>query len=98
MSITKKLTKDFCDSVKFIKNSTKRQQYSDGYGLILRLTIQNKSWFVKYDYLGVHRIMSIGSYSQMSLDEARKECTKIQMDAECGLDPFEMRIKRLGKR
>ena len=38
--------------------------------------------------------MSIGSYTKISLNEARKECQQIQIDAACGLDPFEMRIKR----
>ena len=89
-----KLTEDFCSSIKFIKDSTKKQDYSDGNWLILRLTVKNKSWFVKYNYLGKHRTMSIGSYTKISLNEARKECQQIQIDAACGLDPFEMRIKR----
>ena len=61
----------------------------------MRLTIQNKSWYVKYDYLGTHRIMSIGSYSKISLEEARKECSLIQEDAAHGFDPYKMFIKRL---
>ncbi len=44
------LTKEFCDSVKYIENSTKSQQYGDGNGLALTVSRRNKIWRVSYVY------------------------------------------------
>ena len=90
-----KLTKEFCDSVRYVEGSSKSQQYGDGKGLALRVTSMNKMWRFYYEFQGMRRSMSLGSYDVVPLDEARAERDQAREDIRNGLDPFEARIERM---
>ena len=90
-----KLTREFCDSVRYVEGSTKSQQYGDGNGLALRVTPANKMWRFYYEFQGMRRSMSFGSYDMVPLDEARAECDQAREDIKNGLDPFEARFERM---
>ena len=90
-----KLTREFCDSVRYVEGSTKRQQYGDGNGLVLRVTPANKLWRIYYEFQGMRRSMSLGSCDIVPLEKARAERDQALEDIKNGLDPLEARIERM---
>ena len=57
----------------FVKRATKPGSYSDGYGLTLRVDARgNKRWFQRITIHGKQRNLGLGSWTEVSLDEARE--------------------------
>ena len=64
----------------------------DGGGLILEIpTKQKKRWRLKYRFGGKEKLLSLGSYPQISLQAARKAREELKEQIAKGIDPAEIR-------
>ena len=80
------LTDTFCRNLRISKGSRKR--YFDGDGLYLELSKTGKKyWRVKYRIAGKEKLLSIGSYPDISLKEARQATSKARELLIQGEDP-----------
>ena len=79
---------------KFVQNAScpselNRKTYYDEFGLMLRVmgATQTKSWLLKYRWEGKLTQISLGSYPQLSLAQAREERDRLRSILKKGLNP-----------
>ena len=82
----------------WVKRATKPGAYSDGYGLTLRVDARgNKRWVQRLTIRGRQRNLGLGSYPEVSLEEAREMALANWRAAREGRDPVaEKRMARTG--
>ena len=80
-----------------IENATpKEKEYkmADGYGLYLLVTPSGgKLWRMNYRFDDKQKSLCFGSYTDITLDEARTMCNDARISLKVGLDPSESRKK-----
>jgi integrase len=75
-------------SIKKMKPKEKRYEVTDGKGLVIRVTpAGKKTWFYRYMFDGVPRVMAFGEYPGVTLAEARIRHGKAMLDIQQGTDP-----------
>lgn len=88
--VLNKLSARFVQTVKFPP-----KWHSDGAGLYLRVTKEgNKSWVFIYPHpkkTGTQREMGFGSFSGVSLEEARRLADRARQELRDGIDPIEQK-------
>jgi integrase len=73
--------------------------HADGGGLYLQVTGEGgKSWSFRYSLHGKAREMGLGSYSAVSLADAREEAAKCRRLRQQGIDPIEARKAERARR
>lgn len=79
------------------KGKEKSYRLFDGGGLYLEISpTGSKSWRYKYDYAGKEKRLTIGSYPETGLAEARDKHRAAHKQVQEGLDPSaEKKVKRL---
>ena len=82
----------------WVKRATKPGAYSDGYGLTLRIDARsNKRWVQRLTIRRRQRNLGLGSYPEVSLEEAREMALANWRAAREGRDPVaEKRMARTG--
>lgn len=75
-------------AIRVAKPLEKPQKLFDGNGLFLFITpTGTKSWRVKYRFQGREKLLTLGTYPQLSLKEARAACVAAKKQISDGLDP-----------
>lgn len=75
-------------TIQNLKPKVKKYEISDGKGLSIRVKpTGDKSWFFRYMFEGVPRIMTLGAYPGISLAGARKRHGQAMLDVQQGIDP-----------
>lgn len=70
------------------KPSHSNRKLYDENGLYLLIkTTGGKLWRLKYSYAGVEQSVTLGTYPQLSLMEAREICNQHHADLSLGVDP-----------
>ena len=84
------------------KNATcpadrKQARFSDSGGLYLQVSPKgSKRWFWKYRIAGVEKQLALGSYPDVTLAAARKDCAAARLEKDSGRDPVQARkVKKL---
>ncbi|MGL4767360.1 MAG: Arm DNA-binding domain-containing protein [Formosimonas sp.] len=78
--------------IKNAKAETKRLQLADGGGLVLHvMPTGSKLWRYRYFYNGVEKMLSLGSYPEVSLKAARLARDKARELLNTGIDPSQNR-------
>ena len=78
-----------------IRNLKEPGRYSDGDGLYLELTGQNKgNWQLRATVNGRRRDIGLGSLALVSLKEARDAAFELRRDIQRGIDPVAERKRR----
>ncbi len=78
------------------KPDTKRYHLADSEGLYLEvLPSHAKQWRLKYRFQGKEKRVSLGSYPQVTLVDARKRSTSIKEQIACGTDPELVKLAKL---
>ena len=82
----------------WVKRATKPGAYSDGYGLTLRIDARgNKRWVQRLTIRRRQRNLGLGSYPEVSIEEAREMALANWRAAREGRDPVaEKRMARTG--
>lgn len=76
--------------IKQAKPDVKPYKLSDGKGLYLLVNPNGSKWWrYKYRFLGKEKLKSIGVYPDISLSEAREECSRVRKLLQGGEDPVE---------
>jgi integrase len=74
--------------IRRLKPEAKKRKYFDGDGLYLEVSPQGgRSWRVKYRFQGKEKLLTIGSYPEISLSEARGKCLEARRSLQNGIDP-----------
>lgn len=74
------------------KAGNKQKTLFDGGGLFLLITSKgNKGWRFKYRYNGTDKLMSFGTYPEVSLSQARKCREEAREQVANGINPSEVR-------
>jgi len=76
-------------SAVFVRTVEEHGDYSDGNGLTLRVDNSGKRWVQRVTINGRRRNIGLGSYSQVSLAEARKQAVANAKAIRDGLDPIQ---------
>ncbi|MCK9362174.1 MAG: tyrosine-type recombinase/integrase [Syntrophales bacterium] len=85
--------------IKKLKPMEKRYEVTDAKGLSIRIKpTGGKSWFFRYMFEGAPRIMTLGEYPGIPLEEARKRHNQAIMDVQQGIDPGKKAIEAKAKR
>lgn len=75
-------------AVRGAKPADKPQKLFDGNGLFLYVAPSGtKSWRLKYRFQGREKILTLGTYPQLSLKEAREACAAAKKQLGGGIDP-----------
>ncbi len=75
-------------AIRGVKPADKPQKLFDGNGLFLFVTPSGtKSWRVKYRFQGREKLLTLGTYPQLSLKEAREACADAKKQLGGGIDP-----------
>lgn len=75
-------------AVKNAKPRTKPYKLSDGKGLYMLITPNGgKYWRVKYRFAGKEKLLSLGTYPEISLEEAREKCGAARKLVANSVDP-----------
>jgi len=75
-------------AVRGVKPADNPQKLFDGGGLFLFVAPSGvKSWRVKYRFQGREKLLTLGTYSQLSLKEAREACADAKKQLSGGIDP-----------
>jgi integrase len=81
--------KDMTLSVKKVEKAHKPGRYGDGYGLYLQINATGcKSWVLRFERGGKERMLGLGSYHDISLEEAREKARVLRRDLKAGIDPM----------
>lgn len=82
-------TKPLTDKeIKVTKAKEKDQKLFDGGGLFLTITIKGKKgWRLKYRHNGKEKLISLGVYPDVSLQEARRKREELKKQIAKGIDP-----------
>ncbi len=91
-----KLTKPLTDKeIKAASPKEKAYNLFDGGGLYMEIpTKQSKRWRLKYRFEGKGKLLSLGTYPQISLQDARKLRVKFKEQIAKGIDPAEERKQK----
>ncbi|MBF0418063.1 MAG: tyrosine-type recombinase/integrase, partial [Magnetococcales bacterium] len=82
-------------AIKQLKPSEKPKKVSDGGGLYLHITTAgSKLWRVAYRFESKQKVLSIGSFPNVSLKDARRARESAKALLDQGIDPGEERKKR----
>jgi integrase len=74
--------------IKKVKPTGKSQKFFDGGGLFLMVSpTGGKLWRLKYRFGGIERLLTLGTYPQTSLAEARQKRDEARTRIEKGIDP-----------
>ena len=75
-------------AIRGVKPTDKPQKLFDGNGLFLFVAPSGaKSWRVKYRFQGREKLLTLGTYPQLSLKEAREACNDAKKRLSGGIDP-----------
>ena len=75
-------------ALRAVKPLDKPQKLFDGNGLFLFISPHGtKSWRVKYHFQGREKLLTLGTYPQLSLKEAREACAAAKKQLSGGIDP-----------
>ena len=75
-------------AIRAVKPLDKPQKLFDGNGLFLFVAPSGtKSWRVKYHFQGREKLLTLGTYPQLSLKEAREACIAAKKQLSGGVDP-----------
>ena len=75
-------------AIRGVKAADKPQKLFDGNGLFLFVAPSGvKSWRVKYRFQGREKLLTLGTYPQLSLKEAREACAAAKKQLHAGVDP-----------
>ena len=75
-------------AIRGAKPTSKPQKLFDGNGLFLFITPSGtKSWRLKYRFQGREKLLTLGTYPQTSLKEAREACIVAKKSLSGGVDP-----------
>jgi hypothetical protein len=75
-------------AIRGVKPTDKAQKLFDGNGLFLFVAPSGtKSWRVKYRFQGREKLLTLGTYPQISLKEAREACADAKKQLSGGTDP-----------
>lgn len=75
-------------AVRGVKPADKPQKLFDGNGLFLYVAPSGtKSWRLKYRFQGREKLLTLGTYPQLSLKEAREACAAAKKQLGGGIDP-----------
>ncbi|MDO3377062.1 tyrosine-type recombinase/integrase [Geoalkalibacter halelectricus] len=78
--------------IRNLKASDKQSKHFDGDGLYLLVTpAGGKGWRFKYRFDGKEKLLSFGSYPEISLSEARQRREEARQQVARGMDPSELR-------
>ena len=82
-------------AVRGAKPASKPQKLFDGNGLFLFVAPSGaKSWRLKYRFQGREKLLTLGTYPQLSLKEAREACADAKKRLSGGIDPsMEKKVK-----
>ena len=82
-----------------VKKETKKGFYPDGEGLYLKVeNADSKSWVYRYNFDGIARRMTLGSYPGIGLAQAREKHGAALVDVQRGIDPGAVAIAEKAKR
>jgi integrase len=80
-----KLTNIKCQKT---KATDKVQKLFDGKGLFLEVRVNgSKYWRMKYRFLGKEKLLALGVYPEISLNEAREKCLEARKNIDNNIDP-----------
>ncbi len=75
-------------AIRGAKPTDKAQKLFDGNGLFLFIPPKGvKSWRLKYRFQGREKLLTLGTYPQLSLKEAREACNDAKKRLSGGIDP-----------
>lgn len=75
-------------AIRAAKPTDKPQKLFDGNGLFLFIPQSGaKSWRLKYRFQGKEKLLTLGSYPQTSLKEARERASEARKQLDGGIDP-----------
>ena len=75
-----------------LKTPGKQVKFFDGGGLYLLVTpAGGKLWRFKYRYDGKEKLLSLGTYPEISLADARQRCEEARRMIAQGIDPGAVR-------
>ena len=75
-------------AIRAAKPLDKPQKLFDGNGLFLFVSTHGtKSWRVKYTFQGREKLLTLGTYPELSLKEAREGCAAAKKRLAAGTDP-----------
>ena len=75
-------------TIRNVKSADKPQKFFDGNGLFLFVTPSGtKSWRLKYRVQGREKLLTLGTYPQLSLREVQKSCADAKKQRSGGIDP-----------
>ena len=84
--------------VRKIKPLDKKKRYSDEKGLYLEVTpAGGKFWRLKYRFNGRESTLTIGSYPEISLAQARRSRDEARIQLYQNIDPNAVKNQRLQK-
>ena len=88
-----RITKPLTDSeIRAAKPKEKEYKLFDGGGLYLSITPKNKKWWrLKYKLAGKDRLISLGVYPTVTLQQARRQREETKALISAGVDPAEKR-------
>jgi len=82
-------------AIRGVKPADNPQKFFDGNGLFLFVAPSGtKSWRVKYRFQGREKLLTLGTYPQFSLKEAREACADAKKQLSGGIDPSTARKAR----
>ena len=85
--------------IKKLKPKEQRYEVTDRKGLSIRVKpTGDKAWFFRYMFDGAPRMMTLGEYPGIPLEEARKRHNQAIMDVQQGIDPGKKAIEAKAKR
>lgn len=77
-------------ALRAVKATEKAQKLFDGNGLFLFVSPSGtKSWRLKYRFQGKEKLLTLGTYPQTSLKEARERAADARKQLDGGIDPGE---------
>lgn len=80
-----KLTNIKCQKT---KATNKVQKLFDGKGLFLEIRPNgSKYWRMKYRFLGKEKLLALGVYPEISLNDAREKCLQARKNLDSNIDP-----------
>jgi len=75
-------------TIKNAKAKDKAYTLSDGQGLSLHITPKNQKWWrFRYQFDGKAKMISLGTYPEISLAKARKYLSEAREKVATGIDP-----------
>ena len=83
-----KLTDNFVSEVP-LADSKAGRKYTDGHGFYLHVKAAGKYWRMSYRYAGKQKLLALGVYPAVSLEQARDKASSARELLTMGVDPGE---------